>query len=274
MIGLKPLVREPLFLFVLVGVLLYFFFSSMYERVAEKEKAITVSPAQIELLTTSFEKTWNRPPNESELQAQINNFIMDEVFYLEAVAMGLDKKDPAVKRRLRQIMEMMLDDFATVYPTESQLQQFLSENAEDFRLESTISFEHLYYKDEQKDEAISVLAKLNSGKLNAEELTNNLLLISPVFQNETEFHIERQFGKEFTQEVFKLETGSWQGPVASAYGWHLVRIFDVKEGEIPDLSEVRDEVEREWMVVQRNLIKEKQYEKLRSNYNITIVYPE
>jgi hypothetical protein len=274
MIGLRSLVREPLFLFTLLGVLLYFFFSSMYDRVNDKQRAITVSPAQIELLTTSFEKTWNRPPSEPELQAQINNFIMDEVFYMEAVAMGLDKKDPAVKRRLRQIMEMMLDDFATVYPTESQLQQFLIENAEDFRLESTISFEHLYFKEDQKDKAISTLPKLNSGKISADDLTNNLLLLPRAFQDETEFQIERQFGKEFTNELFRLDAGSWLGPVASAYGWHLVRIQDKREGTIPDLAEVRDQVEREWMVVQRNQIKEKQYERLRSNYDITIVYPE
>ena len=54
--------------------------------------------------------------SEKEIKAQIDNFIKDEVFFKEAVAMGLDKSDPAVKRRLRQLMELMMELMIVVTP--------------------------------------------------------------------------------------------------------------------------------------------------------------
>jgi parvulin-like peptidyl-prolyl isomerase len=97
-----------------------------------------------------------------------------------------------------------------------------------------------------------------------------LLMIPPRFEDELEYEIERQFGKPFTSELFNLEMGNWQGPVESAYGWHLVLIRERTAGEIPELSKVRDQVEREWMVEQRKERKNKQYDLMRSRYSITV----
>ena len=119
--GTKRIFLNPVVLFLLGGIVLFFIYTEVSGIRSKKDNQIVVSEGQIELLYASFEKTWNRPPSEQELEAQVNSFIMDEVFFKEAVAMGLDKKDPAVKRRMRQIIEMMLDDYTTVYPTESQL---------------------------------------------------------------------------------------------------------------------------------------------------------
>lgn len=195
---------------------------------------------------------------------------MDEVFFREAVAMGLDRKDPAVKRRMRQIIEMMLDDYATVYPTESQLQFYLSENAEDFRLPLRITFQHQYFKPEDKDDAIKQLAKLKAGESSDKELNNNLLMIPSSFENETAFEIEKLFGKSFTTDAFALESTGWEGPLESAYGWHLVKIDRITQGDVPPLSEVRIQVEREWMVEQSKKMKQKQYEIMRSKYDISV----
>jgi parvulin-like peptidyl-prolyl isomerase len=260
-------------LFLLAGIVLFILYSRFSTFFRPDEKEIIISAAQVELIRASFEKTWNRPPTDSELEAQVNNYVMDEVFFKEAVAMGLDKKDPAVKRRLRQIIEMMLDDYATVYPTESQLQQYLAEHAEDFRLPSRISFSHLYFRDDEKAVAEAELAKLRAGKSPDQIKGKRLLMIAPEFQNETDYEIERQFGKEFTRQLFKLTPGQWNGPVSSAYGWHLVLVKELIDGEIPALDQVRTEVEREWVVQERNKLKEKQYEKMRSQYDISIQYP-
>jgi hypothetical protein len=274
MIAFIKLPREPLFIFVVVGIVLYVFFFRSIQNQKHNERQIVVSAGQIELLETSFQKTWNRPPTESELQAQINNFIMDEVFFKEAVAMGLDKKDPAVKRRMRQIIEMMLDDFATLYPTESQLQQYLAENPDNFYLPAEITFEHLYFKQENKGEADRAVKALRSAGDIRNYSENELLLIPSAFERVSAWEVERLFGKPFTIELFNLKPGDWQGPVESAYGWHLVKIGEMVEGSLPDLAAVRDLVEREWMVEQRKQVKEKQYEKMRARYDIVIDYPD
>ena len=99
-------------------------------------------------------------------------------------------------------------------------------------------------------------------------------MIPDRFENESEREIERSFGNLFTREVFRLETGDWQGPVESSYGWHLVRVSERIEGEVPDLNQIWDLVEREWSVERKKEIKEQQYKVMRDQYRITIEEPQ
>jgi parvulin-like peptidyl-prolyl isomerase len=67
-----------------------------------------------------------------------------------------------------------------------------------------------------------------------------------------------------------LRTGSWTGPLESPFGWHLVYIFEKLEGEVPDLEDVWDQVEREWTVERKKEIKEEQYRIMREQYKIVV----
>ena len=250
--GTKRIFLHPILLFIVAGVVLFLAYNEVSGLITGNKNEIVISAGQIQLIKKSFEKTWNRPPTESELQAQIDNYVMDEVFFQQAVAMGLDRKDPAVKRRMRQLIEMMLDDYSTVYPTESQLQQYLSEHPDDFRLPSRISFKHIYFMMDDKEDAEAELEKLQAGQKPGEEAGSNLMMIPPDFEGETDFEIERLFGRPFTDAVFQISSNSWEGPVKSAYGWHLVKVSALEEGKAPSLEQVRSEVEREWSLAERN----------------------
>lgn len=267
---LKKIIKEPILLFFLIGIILFIFYAQAASFIEKRNKQVYVSKSQIELLGESFKKTWNRNPTETEFTALIDNFVMDEIFFKEAVDMGLDKTDPAVKRRLRQIMELMLDDFATIYPTEVQLRKYLSDHPEKFRRDSRISFQHVYFTMEDKEKAVSFLIRLQKSLPIDERSTGNLLMIPNEFDDESEREIERLFGKKFTANVFELETGNWHGPVESAYGWHLVNVSNRIKGEVPDLNEIWDVVEREWSVERKKKIKEEQYKVMRVQYNVTI----
>jgi len=267
---IKKAVKEPFVLFLLLGTVLFITYFQTTNYIDKKNRKIYVNKDQIGLLEESFRKTWNRDPTPNELNAQIDNFVMDEIFFKEAVAMGLDKTDPAVKRRLRQIMEMMLDDYATIYPSENQLRNYLSEHPEKFRLDPKISFRHLYFRLEDKEEAINQLSRLEKGISVDEDYTGGLLLIPSEFENESQREIERLFSNSFTENVFDLETGKWKGPIESAYGWHLVKVSQLIEGKIPDLNEIWDEVEREWSIERKRQMKEEQYKIMREQYDVII----
>lgn len=267
---IKKIIKEPLVLSILAGIFIYIAYTHATGYIDSKNKQIHVSKARIELLKESFRKTWNRDPTGKELKASVENFVMDEIFFKEAVEMGLDKTDPAVKRRLRQIMELMLDDFATIYPTEVQLRKYLSDHPEKFRRDSRISFQHVYFPMEDKEKAVSFLIRLQKSLSIDERSAANLLMIPNEFDDESEREIERLFGKYFTGNVFELETGNWHGPVESAYGWHLVNVSNRIKGEVPDLNEIWDVVEREWSVERKKKIKEEQHKVMREQYNVTI----
>lgn len=271
---IRKVIKEPFLLFFLLGALIFIMYTRATGYIDQRNRQIYVGQDQIALLAESFQKTWNRSPTEDELKAQINNFIMDEIFFKEAVSMGLDKTDLAVKRRLRQIMEIMMDDFATIYPTENQLREYLSANPEKFRQDSRISFRYIYFPLEDEDEAIRILDRLQKGISVEKDYTGGLLLIPDRFEYETEWEIERLFGGVFTRELFELETGDWTGPVESSYGWHLVKVSERIEGEVPDLNQIWDLVEREWSVERKKEIKEQQYKVMQGQYKISIEEPQ
>jgi hypothetical protein len=264
------LLREPLFLFFFFGFLIFFLYTRISNLVEQKNSQIIVSAEQIELLAETFTKTWNRTPTKDELISQIDNYVMDEIFFKEAVAMGLDKTDQAVKRRMRQLMEMMLDDYASVYPSEAELRDYLSENHDKFRLDPKISFRHIHFPMGEKQKATDLLPGIQNGSIRAEIYSGSMVMVPDQFTKESRWQVKRVFGDLFTERIFQLEEGIWQGPVESAYGWHLVKIAQRTEGEVPDLNEIWDQVEREWSFDMRRKIKEEQYQKMRESYHITI----
>jgi len=264
------LLREPLFLFFFFGFLIFFFYTRISNLVEQKNRQIIVSAGQIEMLAETFTKTWNRTPSKDELISQIDNYIMDEIFFKEAVDLGLDKTDQAVKRRMRQLMEMMLDDFASVYPSEDQLQNYLSAHPNEFRQDPRISFRHIHFQMRDRQKAMDLLPGLQDGSVGAENYSGSMVMVPDQFTEESRWEVKRVFGDLFTESIFQLEVEVWNGPVESAYGWHLVKVGHRTEGEVPALNEIWDQVEREWSFDMRRRIKEEQYQKMREGYQITI----
>jgi hypothetical protein len=267
---IKGLIREPLLLFFLFGIFAFILYTKASDYIEKKNKQIVISKVQVELLEESYKKIWNRTPTEKELNALIENAVMDEIFFRQAVAMGLDKSDPAIKRRLRQQMEMMLDDYTTIYPTASQLSKYLSENPDKFRKEPRISFRHFYFPFEKKEEAIDLLQRLQKGNTVGNKAKGYPILMDPEFENERKRVIENQFGNSFTSDIFEIESEIWHGPIESAYGWHLARVSNKIKGELPDLNEIWDIVEREWSVDRKKEMKEEQYEIMKAQYEVAV----
>jgi hypothetical protein len=264
------LIREPIVLFLVLGTMLFILYQAITGSIESNNKQIHISKAQIALLEETYTKTWNRSPGDAELDALINDFIMDEIFYKEAVAMGLDKTDLTIKQRLRQVMEMMMDDYTTIYPSEDQLRSYLEAHPDKFRRDDRISFRQLHFTVEEKEEANAFLEKLKASESAYEAYTGGLLLLQEMNANQSSSNVGKLFGPYFSTAIFDLETGNWTGPLESSYGWHLVYIYEKVPGKLPDLDDIWDLVEREWSVERKKEIKEEQYRLMREAYRISV----
>ena len=88
-------------------------------------------------MVIGFSRTWQRPPTREELEGLIRDRVREEVYYREAMAMGLDRDDPIIRRRLQQKMEFVTDDVAALAePTDAELSEYLKTHAEVFRVRS------------------------------------------------------------------------------------------------------------------------------------------
>jgi len=275
------LLREPLIHFLLLGAGLFLLSGLLATSEGEDKDRIVVSPGRIEHLVTGFSRTWQRPPTHQELEGLIEDYIKEEVWYREAQAMGLDQDDTVIRRRLRQKMEFLSEDFvATSAPTDAELTAYLDQHSEQFRIGSKISFTHVYLSPDRRGDD----ADQDAERLKVELLINPALAVNETIgdpfplSHEIELLSESQvanlFGKNFADHVFTLELHTWSGPIESGYGIHLVFVRERVEGRIPTLEEARAVVQREWESTTRREAKESLYQELRDQYLVTVEYPE
>ena len=270
--NIKKLWREPLLHFLLIGLALFVYYDLAGDDVEVPPKRIHVERGQVEQLAANFERTWSRPPTADELDKLIESYVREEVFYREALAMGLDRDDPMVRRRLRMKLEFMLEDLATQDVDDAALGAYLQQNADEFRSETAVSFRHVFLDPARRPQldadAAELLARLNAGADSGS--LGDPTLTPRVFERARQSEIVRQFGEEFADDIARLATGDWRGPVYSPFGAHLVKIEGRVDARLPALGEIREQVLREYQADQRRQQKDLVYERLRETYEISV----
>ena len=276
---LYTLLREPLLHFLLIGGVLFAAYDLQNEGLVENNR-IVISEAEIDRLITLWKKKRQRLPTQGELQGLIEQQVREEVMYREAIAMGLDQNDSIVRRRLAQKIEFISADLAALAePTETELTNYLAAHSNTFELPARIDFVQVYidlnkHGDNVQDYAKSLLNKLKQVDSDLDIKTvGDSLMLDQQYEQLTEHDISRLFGKDFANNLFTLPIGSWQGPVSSGYGPHLVRIDNKTEARLPELETVRDKVRNEWLTQQRRTMDEVFYKALRQRYEIVIKNP-
>ena len=273
---IRNLLREPLVHFMLIGAGLFLLFNFTNGPAVDKPDRIVVTPAQVEQMEARFSKTWMRPPTEDEMAGLIESLVRDEIYYREAVAMGLDRNDPSVRQRMRLKLEFLLEDLSTVAePGDDVLAAYLKEHPDKFRVEARFSFRQVYLNPDKHQnmeaDAKRVLALLIRGA--ASESVGDSTLVQGEYRLATESDIERQFGEPFARQVVALEPGAWAGPLYSGLGGHLVKVTERVKGRLPELAEVREQVEREYLALRRKELKDDTYQRLRAGYEVVVEPP-
>jgi hypothetical protein len=267
------LLREPLIHFLVLGAVLFLVFDLTAERDQPGERRIVVTPGQVEQLASQFSRTWLRPPTPGELDGLVERYVRSEIYYREALAMGLGQDDPYVRNRLALKLEVLLDDLsAEAEPGDEELTRFLEAHAERFAEPARLSFRQVYLNpDRHPDpsaEAQRLLRLLRDGADPA-KLGDVSMLIAGL-DGTTPDEIARQFGQDFAEAVLELEPGGWIGPIRSAFGVHLVRVSQRQPARQPALAEIRDAVLAEWRDQRRREAKEQAYRRLRERYEVVM----
>jgi hypothetical protein len=263
------LLRDPLLHFLLLGAVIFVAFSFLARHNTDTPGAIVVTPGTLEQLVTGFTRTWQRPPSEEELQGLVRDYIREEAAYREALAMGLDRDDTLVRRRLRQKLEFLSEDLAShAEPSEADLDVFLRTHPGLFQIEPRFSFRQIYLNPQlhganlQQDEA-RVLADLRSASDPASfSDLGDPFLLAHRFDNVSLAEVKQTFGEQFASGLAALSPGQWQGPVTSGYGAHLVFLSQRSEGHVPALTDVHDQVRHEWLNAKRTETMDKFYQAL------------
>ncbi|MDJ0780114.1 MAG: peptidylprolyl isomerase [Gammaproteobacteria bacterium] len=274
-LNIKTLWREPLLHFLLLGFALFLYYDLAGDDVEAPPKRVHVDRGAVQQLAANFQRTWSRPPTAAELDAMVEGYVREEIFYREALAMGLDQDDPLVRRRLRMKLEFMLEDLSAQNVDDAVLATYLQQNADTFRVEPQVSFVQVYLDPDRRADleadAAQLLASLSDGA--DPELSGDPTLAPRAYPLTPQSVIARDFGDGFAQTVSNLPPGDWSGPHYSPFGAHLVKVEQQVEARMPALAEVRDTVLREYRAEQSRIQKDIAYQKLRETYEVTVESP-
>jgi len=276
------LIREPLVQFLLFGTAiyaLYFFYGE--PPLEEQDRTIVITQDYVNSLSQSFAKRWNRPPTDNELQGLVGEYIRESLLYREALAMGLDKGDHIIRRRLAQKLEFLTNDLVKLTPpADTVLQQYLDDNLDKFRDSDRLTFTQIFIDPDKRGDSVqayadSLLDELQAaGKPSGETLDKgDRFMLQAVFHNAPYHEIQRQMGQEFTNSVMQLEPGRWHGPVLSGYGMHLVYVSEHSHASDPLLADVRDKVLNEYLHEQTLEFNAEYLNVLRKRYTIISEIP-
>ncbi|WP_217907685.1 peptidyl-prolyl cis-trans isomerase [Desulfosediminicola ganghwensis] len=274
---MKKILNDPLLHFFAIGCLLFLVFEYFGSAGEDEDLTIRVSSGDIKALEASFSRTWQRQPSREELDGLIDEKVRDEIAYREAVALGLDRDDAYIRRRLRMKMELLVEDITTaVPPTDEELKAYLEENRQAFRQEMRLAFNHVYLNPDQHGTTLDtdiqrLLEELDrKGEQADPRMYGDAIMLPRIYSLSSANVIDRQYGAGFSKELAGMETGRWQGPVRSSYGLHLVLVRQKKEAHAPELKEVRAAVERELMSARRQEVRKQTYDTLLDKYSIVV----
>lgn len=267
----RRLLREPLLHFLLLGALLFLAYGWLNRAGFAAKDEIVVSQEQVEGLITQFEKVWQRSPTVEERQALIESWVRDEIFYREAIAMGLEQGDPVVRRRLSQKIQFIMDTGADAGPpTDAELQAWLDEHADRYRIPASYVFRQRLFDPARHGAGLdAAIAEARRALAAGDDAVGDPTMLPEALEGRAA-DVERAFGAEFEQALRTLPVGGWQGPVRSTFGLHLVEIASRTDGRAATLAEARPEIARDLLQARSEAAQEAYYRGLRDKYVVRI----
>ncbi len=268
--------KEPLFHFFLLGGAIFGWFSYLNPSPSTPDDGnqIVVDMQDINRFIDQFQSTWQRPPTPEELAELQDAFLRQEVLVREARALGLDQGDSIVRNRLAQKMEFLTLSLAQASePDDATLQAHLDENKERFLRPERVAFEQVAVGPTPETAQINeMLGALNGGADPAQfagpSLLPAALPLSPAQK------VDATMGRGFHALLNDLPVGQWVGPVASGFGYHLVRVNTREPARLPAFEDIREDVLFDWRRNLKSDLSEAQFVALKEKYDLITPTPE
>ena len=285
---IKKLSKEPLFQFLIIALVLLggerwinaedYAYDQYHIQIDDQQllqfmqlRAKTFKPDQAEAALTTM--------SADDRQRLVDDYARNEVLFREAMAIGLDKNDQIIRRRLIQKMDYLAQGFFDESEplTEADLRAFYAGRKQDYKKAAEATFTHVFVsaRNRSAEDARAIADKL-LGQLNADRAPfenasryGERFLYNRNYVNREDDEIGSHFGQSFQETVFALSTGDqWQGPVQSNYGWHLVLLVKNAAAYIPEFEEVSSAVFADAQRQQQREVKSHAIDKLMAKYQI------
>jgi peptidyl-prolyl cis-trans isomerase C len=267
------MLKEPLLHFLLLGAAIYIGVSAVNR--AHDPHRIVVGPEQTRQIIARYQLQYGEAPDAAQLNTLIDRYAQEEILYREGVALGLDRDDEIVRRRIVQKVEFLQQDVKVAQePKLAELQAFYESHRSRYAVAEKVSFTHIYFSPDIGGDAA---ARARAEKLltHARDIPARAPERGDRFPDVYDYsllgrtELNRLFGEsELTGGVLKAPVGEWSGPYRSGYGWHLVRVTQHEADRTLSFAEARDRVELDFIQDARDSRNTASFAKLAKKYSV------
>jgi peptidyl-prolyl cis-trans isomerase C len=277
---LRRWLSEPLLQFLLIGAVLFLGYWALHRgpEAGPLSTRIEVTEDDLRQMSVAWLAQGRSAPTPEQMASLVDTRVREEILYREALALGLEKGDTIVKRRLAQKMEFLFEDVSALRePTREELKAWFEKSSDRFGLPPRASFRHLYFSPDRRgprarEDAARALDTLRSKPARAQggAASADPFMFQDYYGDRSPEEMAKLFGPRFAQALLQQPPGSWQGPIESGYGWHLVWVDSLTPRRVPAFEEVETEAKAEWIADQRAETRRRAYEAMRARYEIVL----
>ena len=291
---LRKLVGAPALHFAAAGAFCFFLSSAVGPGdtgtavTSPQARRIVVDATRIRGLRRDYKLANHATAGEEETRALVENLVMEEILFREALAMGFERADRSIGWRLVQKMRYLGEDsgedIQALYeralamglhksdpvvrrilveklrlivghtgppPSDEQLRRWFDAHQRQYGQAARVTFRHVFFDKGRRgadgakqaaDEA--ALQVVDHGAEIASAVRGDPFVMGSDLPAQGKNDLMKLFGPKFAEEVPSLPEKKWSGPVESTYGWHVVWIEKKFDPRVPELSEVRTQVEK------------------------------
>ena len=268
----RALLNEPLVHFLIAGAAVFWLLSGRAPDLGERR--IVVDKAVVGAMVERFYGSFRRLPTPDETDGMIRDHVADQVYYREALRLGLDQGDEVVVRRMRRKLESLtVADAETTEPSDAQLQALIDRDPARYSDDPRTSFEQIYLGADTPENRAAANARLID--LRAGRVVSAIPAPLPArLDGARAGEVSGLFGDEFTLAMRGLPMAQWQGPVASGVGLHLVRVMSRAAPTKPSLATVRQRVSNDWRAAASARARADNYARMLRGYDVVIALPK
>lgn len=287
--ALRAAVNEPLSQFLVGGAALFVLFAALGGG-GEDPKTIRVDREGLltfmQFRAATFDPQWSQAAFDrltpAEREALIADYVRTEALAREAKALNLDANDFLAKQRLVQQVEFLTRGFtdAVAEVSPAEVAAHYEANAARYAEPARASFTHVFFDRGRRgaDGAMSAaraeLAQLNAGRVAFAEAPGrgDRFLYHVNYANRTQDEVESFFGPEAAAAIFALDADAqtWQGPIGSPHGAHLILLAAKTPARLPPLAEIESRVREEARAARQDEAFERAIAQVVSGYDVTI----
>jgi len=265
--------REPLVHFLVAGALVFLVLSGRPPNAAERR--IVVDEPVLESIFNRYVQSFHRPPTPEEIDGLVQDYIRSEVYYREALRLGLDRDDEVVKKRMRnKMLALSGADAEAAQPSDAELQALLDKDPARYAAPPRFTLQQRYIGADTSALRAAAEAAIAAARPGSAPALPTIPTAMPDrLEDASPSDLAAEFGDDFAESVSKLRVGQWTGPVASGFGLHVIKIERVAKAPPPRLEAVRQSVENDWRFAAVRKAEDASFKSMLRGYDVVIERP-